>query len=67
MNKKIQTEAVDHLFEAILTLENKEAVEALRKNYDSLTTTEKAYISKDSYDQLTALEAKIAELEKKAG
>ena len=50
-----------------LTLENKEAVEALRKNYDSLTTTEKTYISKDSYDQLTALEAKIAELEKKAG
>ena len=49
-----------------LTLENKEAVEALRKNYDSLTTTEKTYISKDSYDQLTALEAKIAELEKKA-
>ncbi|EKC50397.1 hypothetical protein LEA_17905, partial [human gut metagenome] len=49
-----------------LTLENKEAVEALRKNYDSLTTTEKTYISKNSYDQLTALEAKIAELEKKA-
>ena len=24
MNKKIQTEAVDHLFEAILSLENKE-------------------------------------------
>ena len=31
MNKKIQTTAVDHLFEAILCLENKEECERITK------------------------------------
>ena len=50
MNKKIQTEAVDHLFEAILSLENKEECygffEALSQRYEvaSMLKDHKTYL-----------------------
>ena len=50
-----------------VTLENKEAVETVRKYYDSLTAFEKGFINEDQYNQLEALENKLAELEEESG
>lgn len=50
-----------------LTLENKEAVEGIRKMYDGLSGYEKKFINKDSYDKFLALEEKMKELVAGAG
>lgn len=46
-----------------VTLENKNAIEAARKAYESLTQEQKQKISADVLQQLTAAETKIKELE----
>lgn len=46
-----------------LTLENKDAVEAARKAYDSLSDAQRSYVSEDSLKALETAEAQIAKLE----
>lgn len=45
-----------------LTLEDKKAVEELRKMFDGLSEFEKKFIDLDAYDKFTALEKRIEEL-----
>ena len=60
MNKKIKTEAVDHLFEAILTLENKEECysffEDLCTVNELLSLTQRFEVASMLRDQKTYLE-----------
>ncbi|MCL2718210.1 MAG: YerC/YecD family TrpR-related protein [Lachnospiraceae bacterium] len=60
MNKKIQTKAVDHMFEAILTLENKE--ECYRFFEDLCTVNELLSISQ-RYEVASMLKSKNTYLE----
>ena len=60
MNKKIQTQAVDHLFEAILTLENKE--ECYQFFEDLCTVNELLSISQ-RYEVAAMLKSKNTYLE----
>lgn len=60
MNKKIQTPAVDHMFEAILTLENKE--ECYRFFEDLCTVNELLSISQ-RYEVASMLKSKKTYLE----
>lgn len=46
-----------------VTLEDKEAVEAARKAYDSLSVAQRSYVSEDRLKALEAAEAQIAKLE----
>lgn len=46
-----------------LTLENKDAVEAARKAYDSLSDAQRSYMSEDSLKAPEAAEAQIVKLE----
>lgn len=45
-----------------ITLEDKAAVESLRKYYDSLSTYEKGFISEEAYKQLETYEEKLTSL-----
>lgn len=60
MNKKIKTEAVDHLFEAILTLENKDECysffEDLCTVNELLSLTQRFEVASMLRDQKTYLE-----------
>ena len=60
MNKKIKTDAVDHLFEAILTLENKEECYAFFEDLctvnELLSLTQRFEVASMLRDQKTYLE-----------
>ena len=60
MNKKIKTEAVDHLFEAILTLENKDECYAFFEDLctvnELLSLTQRFEVASMLRDQKTYLE-----------
>ena len=60
MNKKIKTEAVDHLFDAILTLENKDECYAFFEDLctvnELLSLTQRFEVASMLRDQKTYLE-----------
>ncbi len=60
MNKKIKTEAVDHLFEAILSLENKEECYCF---FEDLCTVNELLSLSQRFEVATMLRAKKTYLE----
>lgn len=46
-----------------ITLENKKAIEGLRKYYDGLSAYEKGFVGKEAYEKLEAYEKKLASLD----